>query len=97
MTRPGLVARWQLTGLLQRMIQSTREPGAAALFLLIPCNRAWSIEDALPVPGLPASQRLQVPGTLALSTRAAAPPRPPLTPMARPRKAQVGDLPPQPS
>ncbi|MBL9101054.1 MAG: protein kinase [Myxococcales bacterium] len=61
LTRPGLVARWQLTGLLQRMIQSTREPGAAALFFLIPCNRAYFIEDALPVPGLPASQRLQVP------------------------------------
>jgi serine/threonine protein kinase len=61
LTRPGLVARWQLAGFLQKMIQSTREPDAASLCLLIPCNRAFFIEDALPVPGLPASQRLLVP------------------------------------
>lgn len=60
LVRPGLLARYHLGGFLNRMVQSTREPGAASVLLLVPCNRPFFIEDAFPVPGLPASQRLLV-------------------------------------
>lgn len=63
LVRPGLLARFKLTAFVQRAIHGTRDHDAASLMFLIPCHhhRTHLIEDILPVPGLPASQRLAVP------------------------------------
>ncbi len=61
LVRPGLLARYKLRTFVHRAIHGTRDDAAASLLFLIPCHRAHFIEDLLPVPGLPASQRLSIP------------------------------------
>lgn len=61
LSRPGLLARYELTDFLHRAVKGTRDPDAASLLLLIPCHRNHAIEDRLPVPGLAAAQRITIP------------------------------------
>lgn len=72
LARPGLLARFRLTNFLHRAIQATRDVEAASLLILIPCHRAHAIEDFLPVPGLPAAQRITVPEPWLLNSGRAA-------------------------
>jgi len=61
LVRPGPLARYNLTDLVHRLVQATRDPEAAPLFLLIPSTLPFLIDDKLPVPGFLPAQRLKVP------------------------------------
>lgn len=61
LVRPGPLARYALTDLVHRLVQSTRDPDAAPLFLLVPSTLPFLIDDQLPVPGFLPSHRLRVP------------------------------------
>lgn len=62
LARPGLLARFELSAFIARAIHGTRDDSSASLFFLVPCGgRIPRIENALSIPGLPASQRLIIP------------------------------------
>ena len=61
LVRPGPLARYNLTDLVHRLVQATRDPDAAPLFLLIPSTLPFLVDDQLPVPGFLPAQRLKVP------------------------------------
>lgn len=61
LVRPGPLARYTLTDLVHRLVQATRDPDAAPLFLLIPSTLPFLVDDQLPVPGFLPAQRLKVP------------------------------------
>ena len=63
LTQPGLLARYELTGLLQAVIRATAAPEAHAIFLLVPTHERSGvprIEGTLPIPGVLPSQVLWI-------------------------------------
>lgn len=62
LVRPGPLARYRLEDLVHRLVQSTRDPEAAPLFLLVPSTLPFLIDNQLPVPGFLPAHRLKIPG-----------------------------------
>jgi len=63
-TRPGLLARYGLTGLLEALVARAGEDDAEAILLLVPCHDYGGvpqIEDRHPIPGVLAVHALRVP------------------------------------
>ena len=67
LTDPGLLARYQLDGFLQRLIERTREDDAPAVFLVVPAAsdaegvRISHPDGDLPIPLISQAQHLRVP------------------------------------
>ena len=63
LVQPGLIARYRLEGFLKSLMETSKSPDAASIFLLVPSHDVGGIpliNGDLPVPGLLASQVLWV-------------------------------------
>jgi hypothetical protein len=64
LVQPGLIARYRLTGFLRRLLEASRDPRCAALFLLVPSRDRGGvpkINDSLVIPEVGLPQTLWIP------------------------------------
>lgn len=64
LVQPGLIARYRLHGFLQRLLEASRDPRSAALFLLVPSRDRGGvpkINDTLVIPEVGLPQTLWIP------------------------------------
>ena len=64
LTRPGLLARYRLTALLEGLVARVQDDDAEAIFLLVPCHDyggAPQINDRHPIPGILSVHAQRVP------------------------------------
>lgn len=65
LVQPGLIARYRLHGFLRRLLEASRDPRCAALFLLVPSRDRGGvpkINDTLVIPEVGLPQTLWIPG-----------------------------------